>query len=89
MTLTALLPAMPSPPSCFNSIFFAGACLSLDPSLDCAIPPHDGLGPLEGVLVFLNTNRKIPQAYGITVVAFTWWYSGYRISTGNGGTSSN
>jgi hypothetical protein len=31
------------------------------------------------VLVFLNANRKIPQAYGITVVAFTWKYLGYRI----------
>jgi hypothetical protein len=41
------------------------------------------------LLVFLNVCRKIPQVHGITVVAFTRWYSGYRISTGNGGTSSS
>ena len=31
------------------------------------------------VLVFLKTDRKIPQAHEITVVAFTRKYSGYRI----------
>jgi hypothetical protein len=38
---------------------------------------------------FLTSTEVNPQAYGITVVAFTRKYSGYRISTGNGGTSSS
>jgi hypothetical protein len=33
----------------------------------------------ESLLVFLNVNKKIPQAHGITVVAFTQKYSGYHI----------
>jgi hypothetical protein len=41
------------------------------------------------LLVFLNIYKKIPQAYRITVVAFTRKYSGYRISIGNGGISSS
>jgi hypothetical protein len=31
------------------------------------------------LLVILNTNRKIPQVHGITIVAFTCKYSRYRI----------
>jgi hypothetical protein len=33
----------------------------------------------ESFLVFLNVYIINSQAYGITVVAFTWKYSGYRI----------
>ena len=38
---------------------------------------------------FLTSTEVNPQAYGITVVVFSQKYSGYRISTGNGGTSSS
>jgi hypothetical protein len=34
---------------------------------------------LESLLVFLNANKKILQACGITVVASTWKYLGYHI----------
>jgi hypothetical protein len=38
---------------------------------------------------FLMSTKVNPQAYRITVVAFTRKYSGYRIFTGNGSTSSS
>ena len=38
---------------------------------------------------FLTSTEVNPQAYGITVVAFTWKYLGYHISIGNKGISSS
>jgi hypothetical protein len=38
---------------------------------------------------FLTFTEINSQAYGITVVAFTQKYLGYRISTGSGGISSS
>ena len=43
--LAIALPAMSYFPSLVSiSFFFAGICLSPNPSLDHATPPHDGLG---------------------------------------------
>ena len=43
----------------------------------------------DGCWYFLTSTEVNPQAYEITVVAFTQNYSGYHISTGNGDISSS